>query len=105
MWNILEMFGNNPTKELLEKGAKIIDVRSPGEFNGGHCDGAINVPLDRIRDKVDKIKKMNQPIVLCCASGMRSGQATSILKQAGIECCNGGSWTSVAGKQMDLKHQ
>ncbi len=73
----------------------IIDVRTPVEFMGGHVAGSINIPLSDITTKLDEIKKMNQPIILCCASGGRSGQATMFLKQHGINCSNGGSWLDV----------
>lgn len=73
----------------------IIDVRTPAEFMGGHVAGSINIPLSDITAKLDEIKKMNQPIILCCASGGRSGQATMFLKQHGINCSNGGSWLDV----------
>ncbi|MTI38132.1 rhodanese-like domain-containing protein [Fulvivirga lutimaris] len=70
----------------------IIDVRSPLEFQGGHAEGAINIPLDTITNEAAEIKNMNQPIVLCCASGNRSGMAQAILQQAGIESYNAGPW-------------
>ena len=73
----------------------IIDVRTPGEFMGGHVVGSINIPLSDITTKLEEIKKMNQPIILCCASGGRSGQATMFLKQNGVNCSNGGSWLDV----------
>ena len=73
----------------------IIDVRTPGEFMGGHVAGSINIPLSDITTKLEQIKKMNQPIILCCASGGRSGQATMFLKQNGVNCSNGGSWLDV----------
>ncbi|MBK7148682.1 MAG: rhodanese-like domain-containing protein [Bacteroidetes bacterium] len=73
----------------------IIDVRTPGEFMGGHVAGSINIPLQEIPDRVEEIKTLTQPIVLCCASGNRSGQATHFLKQHGIDCSNGGSWLEV----------
>ena len=73
----------------------IIDVRTPGEFMGGHVAGSINIPLSDITTKLEEIKKMNQPIILCCASGGRSGQATMFLKQNGVNCSNGGSWLDV----------
>jgi len=73
----------------------IIDVRTPSEFNGGHVAGSINIPLHEIQARVSEIKAMAQPIVLCCASGGRSGQATSFLQSQGIDCTNGGSWYSV----------
>jgi len=73
----------------------IIDVRTPSEFMGGNVAGSINIPLNEISLKVEEIKKMSQPIILCCASGGRSGQATMFLKQHGIDCVNGGSWMDV----------
>jgi rhodanese-related sulfurtransferase len=76
----------------------IIDVRSNAEFSGGHVAGSLNIPLSEIPAKLNEIKAMQQPIVLCCASGNRSGQATMFLKQNGIACENGGSWLDVNGK-------
>ena len=70
----------------------IIDVRTPAEFRGGHVPGSINIPLNEIPERLEEIKSMHQPIVLCCASGNRSGQANTILLRHGISCENGGSW-------------
>lgn len=96
MINILkQLLGIGPkvnVKELIQNGAVILDVRTPGEFAGGHVKGAVNIPLDQVYHKLDKIKKMNKPIVTCCASGMRSGTAASYLKNNGVEAYNGGSW-------------
>jgi len=79
----------------MSKNATVIDVRTPGEFRGGHVRGSINIPLQDITSKVQEIKKMAQPIILCCASGNRSGQAAGFLKTQGIDCSNGGSWLEV----------
>ena len=73
----------------------VIDVRTPEEFAGGNAAGSINIPLHIIDSKVNEIAEMQQPIVLCCASGMRSGRATAFLKSQGINCENGGSWLDV----------
>ena len=75
----------------------IIDVRTPGEFMGGHVSGSINIPLQEIQNRADEIKALSQPIVLCCASGMRSGQATVYLKSLGVDSKNGGSWLDING--------
>jgi rhodanese-related sulfurtransferase len=88
----------NDIQEFVAKGAVIIDVRSPGEFSGGHIKGSKNIPLDTIGSKINEIKKGNKPVIACCASGMRSAQATSILKQNGIEVINGGGWSSLNSK-------
>lgn len=90
--------GNNNVDEMLQNGAVVIDVRTPEEYKQGHVQGSKNIPLDKIPGSVQKIKGMNKQIVLCCASGMRSGRATDMLKNHGIDCCNGGSWTSVSRK-------
>jgi rhodanese-related sulfurtransferase len=79
----------------MESNVTIIDVRSPGEFMGGHVAGSINIPLGEIPAHLEEIREMQQPLVLCCASGNRSGQATMWLKQNGVECTNGGSWIDV----------
>ena len=91
------MFGNENTKvlEMLDQNAVIIDVRTPAEFMGGHVAGATNIPLNTISERVEEIKAINKPVVLCCASGNRSGQATAYLKQAGVNCENGGGWLQV----------
>lgn len=82
--------------ELITSGkAEIIDVRSHEEFMGGHAEGSINIPLQQLGDRLDELKAMNKPIVLCCASGNRSGMAESFLSRNGIECYNGGSWLDV----------
>ena len=73
----------------------IIDVRSYGEFMGGHVAGSINIPLQDLHQPLDEIKAMPQPVILCCASGNRSGQAMMFLRDQGINCENGGSWLSV----------
>jgi len=85
----------NAEKIIKEKKGTIIDVRSPEEFKGGSAEGSINIPLQEIKRKMNQLKTLEQPLVLCCASGGRSGQATQYLLQQGIECYNGGSWLDV----------
>jgi len=87
--------GNSPVKQMLDNGAVIIDVRTPAEFQGGHVAGSKNIPLQVIHTKVDEIKNLGKPVVLCCASGNRSGQATGFLKSHGVDCINGGGWMQV----------
>jgi len=73
----------------------IIDVRTPAEFMGGHVVGSINIPLQDIPLRLEKIRTLPGPILLCCASGNRSGQATAFLTKNGVHCENGGSWLEV----------
>jgi rhodanese-related sulfurtransferase len=77
------------------EGGTIVDVRTRGEFQGGSVAGAINIPLQEISQKVEELRRLKGPLVLCCASGNRSGQAHRYLKQQGIECVDGGSWLNV----------
>lgn len=87
--------GGDKISAFKERGAVVIDVRTPGEYKSGHVRGSKNFPLQGISGKAKEITRMNKPVILCCASGMRSGQATRILKKAGVDCMNGGSWTKV----------
>ncbi len=73
----------------------IIDVRSTEEFAGGFVNGSINIPLPELPGRLNEIKEFKQPIILCCASGNRSGQALHFLENQGIECKNGGGWFEV----------
>ena len=88
----------NAVQEYVQKGAIILDVRTPAEFKDGHIKGSKNIALQTLNGQVETIKKWNKPIIACCKSGMRSAQATSILKQNGIDCINGGGWTSLENK-------
>lgn len=72
-------------KKLVSDGALLVDVRSPGEFAGGHIPGALNVPVSDIGGRAAELVKKGKPIVVYCASGMRSGSAARTLKQAGAE--------------------
>lgn len=95
-----KLFGIKPTNyaELLKQGATIVDVRTVNEFKQGHIRGAINIPLQSIGAQSHKLKK-DQPIITCCASGMRSASAKSILKSAGFtQVHNGGGWMSLQQK-------
>lgn len=73
----------------------IVDVRTPGEYAHGHVNGSINIPLNEIHGRIDEIKKLTAPLILCCASGNRSGQATYFLSAQGINCFNAGPWHEV----------
>jgi rhodanese-related sulfurtransferase len=82
--------------ELISNGALIIDVRSKGEYAGGHVKGSVNVPLDQLSGYLKKIKDKNHTVITCCASGMRSASAKSFLKGQGfVNVHNGGSWLSL----------
>ncbi len=87
--------GGESIEEYLNDGAIVIDVRTVEEFAGGHVNGSKNIVLNVIPSKVTEIKAMNKKIIAVCRSGARSGQATSFLKQQGIDVINGGPWQNV----------
>lgn len=97
-----KLFGLGPKvdyADLVKKGAIILDVRSKAEYLGGHIKGSTNIPVDTLRNNLSKLKDKNKPLITCCASGMRSASAKSILKSSGYsQVYNGGSWSSLKNK-------
>ncbi|MEO6948840.1 MAG: rhodanese-like domain-containing protein [Ginsengibacter sp.] len=97
-----KLFGLGPKtdySELVKQGAIILDVRSKGEFAGGHIKNAINIPVDQLSNNLSKLKDKNKCIVCCCASGMRSGSAKRMLEAQGYKAVfNAGSWNSLQNK-------
>jgi len=85
--------------ELVNQGAIILDVRSKGEYTGGHIKGSINIPVDQLSGNLNKLKDKNKVIITCCASGMRSASAKGILTSNGFtNVHNGGGWQSLKYK-------
>ena len=85
--------------QLMQDGAMIIDVRTPGEFSSGHIKNSINIPVDKLPHQLNKLKSKDKPIITCCASGMRSAAAKNILKSNGFaQVYNGGAWHSLQNK-------
>ena len=60
----------------------LVDVRSTGEWNNGHPASAKHIPLNEFEQKMNKIPE-DKPVVLICASGMRSAMAATMLAKAG----------------------
>jgi phage shock protein E len=85
--------------QLMAEGAIILDVRTKGEYSNGHIKGSINIPVDSLAANLNKLKAKDKPIITCCASGMRSASAKSILKSNGYASVyNGGAWQSLNHK-------
>lgn len=96
--NLLGLGPKVDYKALVQNGASIIDVRSKGEYQGGHIKGSVNIPLDTLGSNLNKIKK-DKPVITCCASGMRSASAKAMLKSRGFtDVYNGGGWMSLQNK-------
>lgn len=99
MFNIFSsMFGQAETgnlAEVIEKGAFLVDVRTPEEFAMGSVPGSVNIPLDEVPTRVKEFKGKGE-IVVFCRTGNRSGQAKRFLEAQGIQnIINGGSWQNV----------
>ena len=93
------IFGGNSNNEnlatLINDGAFLVDVRSPGEFAEGNAKGSVNIPLDQVQNQLAKFKD-KENIVVFCRSGNRSSQAKSILEQNGFtNVTNGGTWQDI----------
>jgi rhodanese-related sulfurtransferase len=99
---IKQLFGIGPKtdyRQLLKNGALILDVRSTGEYSGGHIKGSLNIPVDQLQKNINMLKDKKKPIITCCASGMRSATAKSMLIAAGYEeVYNGGGWYRLQSK-------
>jgi len=97
--NIFGMGIKTDYAQLVKEGAIILDVRSNGEYAGGHIKGSVNIPVDQLANNLNKLKDKSQPIITCCASGMRSASAKSILLSRGFtKVFNAGGWSSLQSK-------
>ena len=100
--SIKKLFGFGPSvnyADLVKQGAIILDVRSKGEYSGGHINGSMNISVDTLSSNLGKLKDKNKTIITCCASGMRSASAKNILKLNGYtNVYNGGGWSSLKNK-------
>lgn len=81
---------------LKARGAVLVDVRSAQEFAAGQAPGTINIPLPELGSRLNELSK-DSPVVLCCASGTRSGMAGMLLRKNGFrDVHNVGAWTKLA---------
>ena len=90
-WNSKRVLGMLP--ELKKEGALFVDVRSTAEFASANAPGTVNIPLQELGSRLAEIPK-TAPVVLCCASGTRSGMAKMMLKKNGYQrVYNIGTWS------------
>jgi len=102
MFDILkDLFSTEKTDyaKLIKEGAVILDVRSKNEYSAGHIKGSINIPVEILRDNLSRLNDKNKTVITCCASGIRSASAKSILRSNGYSNVhNGGGWHSLNSK-------
>lgn len=82
-------------KNIIEQGAFLVDVRTASEFAQGHVKGSVNIPLDKIAEKIDQFEGRKN-IIVFCLSGGRSTQAKLFLEKNGFtNVVDGGTWEHV----------
>ena len=85
-------------EDYLKNGALILDVRTQREWDAGHIENSIHIPLGELNNRVEEVKQLNKPIIACCASGVRSAKAAKFLNLHNIEATNGGGWINLKKK-------
>jgi phage shock protein E len=91
-------------RALIDKGAVVVDVRSPDEFAGGHLPSAVNIPVDELPSRLAEVEKLvagdkAKPIVVYCAAGGRAAVAKTALDDAGYGVVvNGGGYKDLQPK-------
>jgi len=90
-------------RELVAAGARVLDVRTPGETAAGVIPGAILVPIDALESRVGEIPKDQRPLLIYCAAGGRSAAACEFLSHAGysgLHNLNGGigAWSGTLAR-------
>ena len=91
------MADKDDVKQKIKNGALVVDVRSTGEFSGGHYDGALNIPVDEVEKRLAEFgSNKEKDIILYCRSGGRAGTAKQILESAGYKkVINAGGLTNM----------
>ena len=86
------LFGNQEKKiqGYISKGAIILDVRTDREYRLEAIKGAKHIPLDNLRNHIEELKNLKKPVIVYCASGIRSAKAAKFLNLNNIDAINGG---------------
>jgi rhodanese-related sulfurtransferase len=91
--------GSGQIKQAIRQGAVIIDLRTAYDYDQGHIPQAVNIPVDRIKANIGRIKDFRRPVILCCSTGDHCREAGDILRNAGVpSVINGGNWQSLLRK-------
>jgi phage shock protein E len=71
-------------RRLVAAGARLIDVRSPDEYAGGHLPGAVNIPVQVLDQRLAEVGPRDGALIIYCRSGSRSGRAAALLRAQGF---------------------
>ena len=87
-------------EDYIENGAIILDVRTQREWDTGHIENSVHIPLSELNNRVEEVKQLKKPIVACCASGIRSAKAAKFLNLHDIKTSNGHKWSKTQVRRM-----
>jgi phage shock protein E len=71
--------------EKIKAGAKIVDVRTPEEFEEEHYPNAVNISVEEVESRLDEFGEKEKPVIVYCATGARSAYAARVLKHCGFK--------------------
>ncbi|MBJ6369782.1 rhodanese-like domain-containing protein [Snuella sedimenti] len=86
-------------KTFLKNGAIILDVRTQREWDNGHINDSVHIPLDELKNRIDEVKKFNKSVIVVCQSGIRAAKASRFLNENNIDATNGGGWATLQTKK------
>ena len=86
LWTSRGSFDDAATlKAKVQQGALLVDVRSPQEYKSAHIEGAINIPVNQVQQRLKEFGAKEQEIIVYCKSGGRSSRAQNILQTQGYQ--------------------
>ncbi len=88
-------YNKNEIADYIKNEAILLDVRTQREWDTGHLENAIHIPLSELKKRTNEFKLLQKPVIVCCASGIRSAKAAKYLALQNIDAINGGRWTSL----------
>ncbi len=99
--SLKKLFGIGPGvnyAQLIQNGAIVLDVRTPAEFNREHIEGAINIPIETLRDNMHRLANKQKTIIACCTDGSKSWYAKNLLDSTGYSVVDAGDWVKLKRK-------
>jgi len=88
-----------------EGGALLLDVRERSEWDAGHAPGAVHIPYENLRERTHELP-LDRPVLIYCASGIRSSLAASMLESSGRDVANvRGGFTAWRNAKLPVSHE
>jgi len=100
----IEQLDARAAADRAAEGALLVDVRERSEWSAGHAPGAVHIPYEELRERTHELP-VDRPIVVYCASGVRSNLAASLLESSGREVANmRGGFTAWRNAKLPVSH-